>query len=72
MFLDEEDCESEESESVEIAFLNDKGSLVMTNARDTVLSSTSADCEVGVIDFEADILLCSGTLEEVEKNPFGA
>jgi len=65
LYLDEEGCESEMSETIEVIMSDNRP--VMTNAVDTVFHMENCHQSSKMV-FEADILLCSGSPEKLGKN----
>ena len=65
IYTDDQNCESEESDALEITFLNVSDPPILLNAGDAVLRSTRPNCR-GFAFWEAEILTC-GDINEIEK-----
>nr|MBS0037815.1 BspA family leucine-rich repeat surface protein [Saprospiraceae bacterium] len=65
IYTDDDDCESEESDALEVNFLDDTAPPVLLNGEDAVLRSTKPNCR-GFAFWEAEIEVC-GDLSEIEK-----
>ena len=65
IYTDNQNCESEESDALEITFLDATDPPILLNAGDAVLRSTRPNCR-GYAFWEAEILTC-GDINEIEK-----
>jgi len=65
IYTDDQNCESEESDALEITFLDATDPPILLNAGDAVLRSTRPNCR-GFAFWEAEILTCSD-INEIEK-----
>ena len=65
IYTDDQNCESEESDALEITFLDTTDPPILLNAGDAVLRSTRTNCR-GFAFWEAEILTCSD-INEIEK-----
>ena len=65
IYTDDDNCESEESDALEVSFLDDTTPPVLLNGEDAVLRSTQPNCRRFAF-WEAEIEVC-GDLSEIEK-----
>ncbi|TVQ44345.1 MAG: BspA family leucine-rich repeat surface protein, partial [Saprospirales bacterium] len=65
IYTDDQNCESEESDALEIIFLDPSDPPILLNVGDAVLRSTRPNCR-GFAFWEAEILTC-GDINEIEK-----
>ena len=65
IYTDDQNCESEESDALEISYLDATDPPILLNAGNAVLRSTRPNCR-GFAFWEAEILTC-GNLAEIEK-----